>query len=245
MTLAIVCYFWHDAAADTVNYTIDDVALLKSMVERHITVPHKFVCLADQPNRFAQVGVDAAQLDMRAHVPRRIWAKLMTFSPDIGEVLGADRIVAIDLDTVIVGNIDAVVARDEPLVLWRNPGRQPWAKPEGRGANRALYNSSVVSIRPGARSDIWNEFIEKTPEASLAMRYMHDQDWISYKVGMDCPYFDDSHGIYRLGRADTPGSGVNGTLPDNACIVTFPGDGGKPWLKHVMAENPWIAEHRR
>jgi len=142
---------------------------------------------------------------------------------------------------VIVGNINAIADRHEDLVLWRNPARRPWLKPEGKGAKRAPYNGSLVFHKPGTRPDIWFDFIEGKLPALL--RY--DQDWLSRMAGVDCPYWDESDGVYRLARDDTPGSGVSGELPDNARIVFFPGDRGKPWLPHIMEANPWIAEYRR
>jgi hypothetical protein len=72
-----------------------------------------------------------------------------------------------------------------------------------------------------------------------------DQTWYSHLFGPQAPYWDGSHGVYRLARADTPGSGVDGKLPKNACVVTFPGSEGKPDDPAILARNPWIAEHRR
>jgi hypothetical protein len=72
-----------------------------------------------------------------------------------------------------------------------------------------------------------------------------DQWYLSDALGPDVPYFDGARdGVYRIARDDTPGSGVSGDLPDNACIVTFPGSNGKWTLPHIAAANPWIAEHR-
>lgn len=57
-------------------------------------------------------GVETVKIDMTTHVPRSRYAKLMTFRPDIADILGP-RILQLDLDTVIVRNIDAIVERDD------------------------------------------------------------------------------------------------------------------------------------
>lgn len=230
--LTVACYLWGNA------YGIDDVRLLKRMVARHLTVLHDFVCITDRPEAFVGTSIRTAMLDDAAHVPGRIFGKLMTFHPEAGTLIGR-RILAMDLDCVVVGDMNPLVERDEPLVLWRNPARQPWVHPTGKAAKRALYNSSMVLIEAGAMPEVWNGFRKE-----IAGHIDGDQDWVSTVVGPDCPYWDESHGVYRLGRTDTPGSGVDGLLPDNARVVFFPGDKGKPWLPEVMERCPWIAEHR-
>jgi hypothetical protein len=96
-----------------------------------------------------------------------------------------------------------------------------------------------VLIEAGSAPKIWTEF-----RKSMADKIDGDQDWVSLVVGPDCPYWDGEDGVYRLAREDTPGSGVTGTLPDNARVVYFPGSNGKPWTKTAQSRCPWIAEHR-
>lgn len=227
--LSVACYLWGDL------YSTGDVKLWRDMVHRHLTVPHEFVCITDDAEQFQGTGIRGVPLKREAvHGPRFCAEKLMTFSPDMAEV--GERILVMDLDCVPVANMDGLVERDEPLVLWRNPSRIPWDKP----SRRALYNSSMVLLTAGARPDIWDRY--RTGEAR---NVPGDQDWISHVVGPDCPYWDGADGVYRLGRADTPGSGPRARLPDNARIVFFPGDEGKPWIPSIREECSWIAQHRR
>ena len=229
--LSVCAYLWGDL------YSLGDVKLWRDMVERHLTVPHEFVCITDDLGQFDGTGIRAVALKRgAARGPRFCAEKLMTFRPDFGFLVG-DRVLVMDLDCIVVGNMDPIVARDEPLVLWRNPSRRPWL---GTSSPRALYNSSMVLIAAGARTDVWTRYM-KGEAAGLS----GDQDWISHVVGPDCPYWDDDDGVYRLGRPTIQGSGPRATLPDNARVVYFPGDEGKPWLEHIRIECPWIDEHRR
>lgn len=226
--LTVATYLWGS------KYGPEDVLRLKRMVDRHMTVPHEFMVITDRPHLFDGVRIRVMPLDMTMHVPGTCFVRLFTFHPDGASIFG-ERILQIDLDTLIVGNLDAIASRDEDLVLWRNPSRVPWDTPDRAG--RPYYNTSVVLHRCGTVPELWDEFRPKNP------RCRDDQWWVSDLLGKAMPYFDGSDGIYRLGRPDTPGSGVMGELPANACIVTFPGSEGKWTQPEIAQANPWIAEH--
>lgn len=229
--LTVACYLWSDETHSGHQYDVEDVLRLKASVAENLSIPYEFVCITDDPGQLEGTGIRARALAMLPNCGRMFASpKLMTFHPDAASLIGG-RILAIDLDVVITGNIDAIASRDEPLVLWRNPSRQPWAAP----SRRALYNSSLVLVKAGARGDIWER-----AAAGEARQFHGDQDWVSALLGPDCPYWDENDGVYRLGRPDTPGSGVGETLPENARIVFFPGDEGKPWLRSVRARAPWL-----
>lgn len=232
--LIIGCYLWGDA------YSVGDVKLLRDMVARHTTVPHEFVCVTDNKAQFEGTGIRAIALDPQCCVGAGMFQQLMPFHPLAGDILG-EHILMMDLDAAVVRNIDRIASRDEDLVLWRNPARQPWANPATpKSARRSLYNTSMVYTRAGARPDIWQRL---RPEI---MRSMLSQDYVSAMAGEDCAYWSSERdGVYRLAREDTPGSGITGDLPDNARIVFFAGSEHKPWLPHIKAKHPWIAEHRR
>jgi len=148
-------------------------------------------------------------------------------------------VLQIDLDSVIVGSLDHLVARDEDLVLWRNPRRWCLTNPDaGYALKLALFNGSILLHRSGTWTKMWSDF---DPACPLARE---DQWWFSLKAGPDCPYWDGSHGVYRLAPLNRPWTGVGAVLPENACFVTFPGDAGKPWRAETIEAYPWIAEHR-
>lgn len=235
MTLTIATYFWSDPASrHKFAYTADDVRLLKSMVRRHLTVKHDFAVITDTPHAFdGDRDIRAILMNKGTHVPGTCFARLFTFHP-MGEFFIGERVLQIDLDSVPVGNMDHLVERGEDLVLWRNPGRVPWDNPSKPG--RPFYNTSFLLHRCGTMPRLHQEFNPKNPGCR------DDQWWLSDQLGPQMPYWDASHGLYRLGRDDTPGSGVNGVLPENAACVTFPGSGGKP-SDEVRRDNAWIDQH--
>lgn len=275
MTAVVLTYFWRPDPGSkfAAPYTADDVRKLQRMVARHCTVPHRFAVITDSDAFTYDDAIDAVAIDRTTHVPNTCFVRLMTFRPEMRTLLGADTVLQIDLDTLIVGNIDHLVSRSEDLVLWRNPARIPWAdadlepylarhgvtvdpaeraryrcivvEQDGRpkvyltNQRRCLYNTSVLFHRCGARPALWAGFDPRNPPAK------DDQWYLSDVIGEDCPYFDGARdGVYRLAREDTPNSGVDGTLPENACIVTFAGSDGKADNPRVLARNPWIAGHQ-
>lgn len=240
--ITVATYWWSPDSQKPSGYhayTADDVRLLQRMVARYLSQPHEFVVITefDRTSVFdGDEAIRAVAIDWRKHVKGTCFVRLMTFSPEARESIG-EKVLQIDLDTIIVGGLDSIVSRTSDIVMWRNPSRIPWEAPAKAG--RPYYNTSLLLHRPGTLAHIWEEFDPREP------RYRDDQWLLSDKLGPKVPYFDGNDGVYRLAREDTPGSGVWGTLPENARIVTFPGSEGKPWDGRIAEANPWIAEYRR
>jgi hypothetical protein len=230
--LTVGTYLWGD------KYGADDARRLQRQVKRHLITPHEFAVITDKPHAFdGDKNIRAIPINLATHVHNTCFVRFFTFHPDGAEIFG-ERMFQIDLDTLIVGQLDPLVERDEDLVMWRNPSRIPWRDPKMKG--RPFYNTSFVLHRCGTRPKLW-EFGTIQPKERPAFR---DDQWaLSEMLGPDNPYWDGNDGIYRLGRPDTPGSGVIGVLPDNARIVTFPGSEGKWTEKHIAAANPWIRKY--
>jgi hypothetical protein len=69
---------------------------------------------------------------------------------------------------------------------------------------------------------------------------------VSERLPWTEPYWDERDGIYGAGRLfhGEPDKGVTTELPDNACIVSFPGN-RMPDQPEIQALHPWIKEHYR
>lgn len=234
--LLVSTYCWHDPNGrhnDKYVYGLEDVRRLQQGVADNLTVPHDFAVITDRPELFeGEEHIRVIKLDMTTHVPGRCYCRLFSFHPDGKEIFG-EKMLQLDLDTVVVGNMDDIVNRDENLVLWHNPRRIPWVREPG---GPPFYNTSMVMHRCGTMPELFTGFDPiRTPQAA------RDDQWLlSGVLGPDMPYWDQSHGVYRLAVPGYPKSGVEGELPDNAKIVFFPGDGRKPWLPEIQARNPWL-----
>ena len=239
MSLIVATYYWQpdEGSKFAAPYTIEDVRRLKDSVKDHLHAPHEFCVITDRPAEFDKdADIRAIPIGWATHVPGTCFVRLMTFHPEGRELFGADRILQLDLDTLIVGNIDHLASRTENVVMWRNPGRVPWHAPSRPG--RPYYNTSMLMHELGTLPSIYERFDPAKPCAK------DDQWYLSDILGPTRPYFDgERDGVYRIAREDTPGSGVWGELPDNACICTFPGSEGKISNPRILEANPWIAKY--
>lgn len=253
--LTVTTCLWSDPERDKIRsykFTPAHVVILRNMVKRNLTIPHEFVCLTNT-EEYAQAlhrqGIRTVPLDMTSehskHVPGTVLARLMLRRPDIGGLLGR-RIVSLDLDIVIVGNIDAIFGRDEDNVLWRNPNFVP-------GERRAFYQSSIQLFDAGARSFLFTDFhpaYAKPPYSHPKFPWWNrrfggaEQAWFSERLSWDEAYWDASHGIYGAGRLGDTAQGAGSELPENARIVSFPGN-REPSQAEVQAAHPWVREHYR
>lgn len=109
--LSVVCWKWGDL------FSAAYVNRLRAGLARHLTVRHELVCVTD----------DAAGLDRRVRVVpmparhsstprcrRRMQAYSREFA--LAHNLGP-RLLCVDLDVVVVGRLDHLVERPEPLVV--------------------------------------------------------------------------------------------------------------------------------
>jgi hypothetical protein len=120
------------------KYGPEYVNRLAAMVARHITMSHRFVCLTDNP-----AGLTCPSFPIGTDLPGW-WAKLVLFRPH--NDLAGQRVVFLDLDTVIVGNMDFLLTYDGPFAILRD-----FYNPHGLG-------SAVMSIAPGFGHHIWDRF---------------------------------------------------------------------------------------
>ncbi len=251
--LIVTCFYWSDPERKRdYTFTPDNVDILKNMVERHLSVPHKFICVTNE-----EVGddIETIPLDMTKHVPGTVFARLWQRSPDYALRLyehfggGVDpedgappsfRILNLDLDVVIVDSINPIVYRDEPSVWWRNPNYKTG------GASRAFYQTSVQLFNSGTWPELWTDFDPVETPKWVNRRYGGaEQAWVSERLPWTEPYWDDTHGIYGAGRLfnGQMDKGIT-ELPDNARIVSFPGN-RLPDQPEVLKLHPWVAEHYR
>jgi len=230
--LEVICFLWFDPhGARNKVYVYDErhVRALKTMVDRHLSVPHEFVCVSDRKIE----GVNTIPIDPASHVPSTRYAKLMMFNPR-GPLAGK-RFLYLDLDAVLTASIDPLVTRDEKLVLWRNPN---FGVPR-----RAFYNTSIILHTGGSRPEFWTDFDPGlTPGWLSNMWGGTDQAWVSHRATKHEAHWTDSDGVYGAGRLGDVAPGAGTGLPGNARIVFTPGE-REPSMPHMRTAHPWIADH--
>jgi len=144
-------------------YGAEYVERLRNMVSRHLTVPHRILCLTDDKHPIK--GVETIY-QPNAGYKKGWWHKVHMFDPSL-PLRG--RILYFDLDIVIHKNIDKLTI---------SPGNQFYGIQD---FNRKFYpnwqhlNSSVMSWEHGTQNKIWEEYIK---DINSAQRLQGDQDWI-------------------------------------------------------------------
>lgn len=233
--LTVLCWKWTPAKGYRSAFTPQAVHTLQRMVARHYPAPHRFVCITDNP---AGLGPDVEVLPLwktYSSVPNpwgarnpSCYRRLRVFAPGMETILG-ERIVSIDLDVVITGDLRPLWDRADEFVIW------------GDTNPRTLYNGSMFLLRTGTRTRVWTEFDPKRSPAKTraAGQFGSDQGWISYCLGKGQPTWTQADGVYSF-RNDLKTRGV---LPKNARVVIFHGH-DDPWGP-VAQRLPWVREHYR
>lgn len=142
-----------------VPYGLEYVTNLRAMVSKHLQRKHRFVALTDHPEWIPR-GIEPIAI---TH-DRKIfgwWAKAELFKRDLG-----DRVLYLDLDTVVVNALDPIVDFPADFALLPDAGT---FKPKTSHRVVKRFNSSVM---------VWNKGIPPVIEdvPSWAATYWGDQD---------------------------------------------------------------------
>ena len=160
--LNFACVYYGD------KYTFPYVRNLHSMVERNLTVPHRFICFTDNTvihrrKEFKNTNIEFKSF--KRHDLNGWFNKLQLFSPQ--SQLEGDTLY-MDLDIVIMKNIDcfATIGESKNFV-----GMNDFNPTTG------LFNSSIMRFNNKYHSKlIWDEYMKRRSEFSS----MHgDQEIIS------------------------------------------------------------------
>lgn len=262
--LSVVTFKWGQPGYRS-TFTAEHVNTTRRMVARNYLKPHRFICVTDDPTGL-DPEVEAMPLwDDFASIPNPTWVKgpscyrrLKVFSEWFGRIAG-ERIVVIDLDVVITGDLSPLWDRDEDFLIWR-PGQF-----------RMPVCASMFMLKAGARQDIWDTF-DAAVSPKLAGRAGFrgsDQAWIGYCIGREAPGWTTADGVYgykdhinpdvrrepgkrtqpvvsvpRLYQKHLPAPKPVGALPADARMVMFTGH-PDPWDAKAIAASPWIKDHYR
>lgn len=171
---------------------------------RHSTIPFRFHCFTDD--------VSGIQPDIITHNLPDLnivgwWFKIWLFSDDLPFNQG-DRILFLDLDTIVTGNIDYILDHQCPRNL---TGLKNFYRPD-------RFASGMLMWRYGSQTHIWTEFAQN-PARAQQLSPDGDQQWterqaLAYDRWQDV--YPDA-GIYSYKQS------CSRALPDNATIVCYHG----------------------
>ncbi|MBK1880592.1 hypothetical protein [Pelagicoccus mobilis] len=159
----VICMKWGT------RYGPEYVNRLKSMVKRHLSYEHRFVCFTDRAE-----GIDEdvevlplPELDLPEGAPERGWNKLTMFPEKLHDLEGDT--LFLDLDVVILDSIDPFFEEEGDFLIIND-----WKYPR-----RVTGNSSVFRFRPGAHPYVLDYFLNNLEEVRKNFRneqaYLSDQ----------------------------------------------------------------------
>lgn len=235
----VICMKWGT------KYGPEYVNTLRSMLSRHLTQPHRFICFTDDGTGIGP-GVEIKPLPTM-NLPadkERGWRKLSTFESPFSDLKG--QVLFLDLDICITDNLDC---------FFEHPGEfciiHDWAKPW-----RITGNSSIYRFEAGAHPDLLDYFLknidlvkaEVRNEQEYLTREMHRKGLLTYWPKEWCVSFKYSClAPFPLNLIRDP------RLPAGAKVVVFHGNPNPPeavlgksknLYRHVRP-TPWVAEHWR
>jgi hypothetical protein len=236
LTLAVITFLFEQPREWQVRgrtkYSARHVNALHRAIAANLTVPHRFVCLTDQPE-----GIECETLPVWPAITvggeHSCYRKIRAFDAEFQHSLG-DRILCLDLDVAIMGDITPLVTDDDCRMLAGSRN--------ARGQQVALYNGSMWLCRSGARHHVWADF---EPEKARRMREQLIMPGGKRVKGSDQAWFSC---VMPDEKVWTPGDGVhqfymlkNGVVPDGARMVFFAGS-TKPWSRFTQHNHPSLHE---
>jgi len=216
---------------------------LRYGLDRHLRVPFLFHVITDDAagleldNRSVVHPMYTDHAEMRAG-KYACFRRLRMFEKGMAEVIGP-RILHLDMDCVITGDVTPLFDRPEPLVIFSQGAR---------GNGRVTYNPSMVLMDAGVLDDMWVKFHARPKETHAAAV---SQGWSCSDMSIVNDYLhknrktvtpatweenDMVQAYWRGNRAKDWG------LRENTRIVLFYGR-WNPGDADVTAQSPWVTEH--
>lgn len=224
------------------------VNVMRSMLERCLTLPHRLTCVTDDPTGIdPRVRiVDITKLpsyrflktpNPSSPVNPSCYVRLFLYAPEAADIFG-ERLVSVDLDIALTANVNALFGIHDDFAIWGGQTVQA-----GRGSLYNWFNGSLQIVKAGARSKVWTQFDPATSpkKAHMAGCRGSDQGWIAYCLGRQERILGTSDGVYSYRNHILP---AGGRLPGNSRFVAFHGR-HDPWHADVQAKHPWVREHYR
>ena len=152
----VVCVKWGT------KFGPEYVNRLYRMVEKNLTVPHRFVCFTDNAE-----GIDK-NVEIRpfyelddSGLPEKAWKKLGLFTDKLADLQG--RALFLDLDVVIMKNIDEFFEVPGEFVIIKDWDFE----------NDIIGNSSVFRFEVNKHKDIIENFYKEGKD--IRKRYKNEQ----------------------------------------------------------------------
>ena len=199
---SVICWWWQNGRRPGV-FKPEHVHALKKMVETHLSIPHRFVCITDKPDE-----LDCETFPLWSFPEFNwsddCWRRIKIFDPEINTQFG-DRIISIDLDVLIEGDFAHLIENIDFQCM---------------KGDASPLNTSFFTLKTGTMSHIWEQFSGKAVNVVKRSGYKgSDQAWLSVMAEKPSMWTEkDGVSTYRRLKV----------RPSERIVTAFPGT-IKPW----------------
>lgn len=214
----------------------DDYAVqLFAALRRHIKQEFRAVLITDRAGGFGEdIVCPVEEADKPLLEQRGCLVRMRMFDAAWQARIGAkagDRIVNIDVDAVVTGDLDVLFDRRDEFTIMQGFNQ----------TNPCPFNGSLWMFRAGERHDVFDDFSFKAyADRKVPFHaFPDDQGWLHYKFP-NAAAWTTKEGVYAFKKINWPAfvGGIKHGLPLNARVVAFPGRAPKEyqWLG-------WVRQH--
>ena len=223
MALNIITWLWGN------KYGAHDVARLAKVCRIHLRADHRFHLFTDRPGVGYPSAIDVHSISDPVLCARSCFCRLRMFDPVWQQWYGMEgKMISLDLDLVITGEIDYLFADDTTFKILQG----------ANASNPNPFNASVMMLRSGEHAEVWRDFSREAAAKAPYYEFPDDQGWIWHKLPQAVGWkVGAASGIYAFQKPGWPAGTM--TLPDDARIVTFIGH-RKP---QQFAYLPWMQKY--
>jgi hypothetical protein len=208
--LTVATWIWGE------KYTGEYIARLKYAVHKNLRQKHRFVIFTPFPGDEKFFSGCFVRLRMFSEGFQKFYC-----------IERGTRVVCLDLDLIVTGELDPLFDRTEPLVILKG----------ANAANPCPFNCSVLMFRAGEYAELWNDFNLEEAATIPQYEFPDDQGWIHFKAPSAAVWqCGQASGIYAFRK---PGWPKDDRLPADARIVAFPGKRDPAQFVHL----PWVQKY--
>ena len=161
----VVCIKWGT------KFDAEYINRLHRMVEKNLTLSHRFVCFTDNAEGFED-GIEVFPLPpikFDTTLPERGWRKLSVFNKQLADLEG--KALCLDVDMVIANNID---------YLFEEEGKFRIIKDWGYPKSSYVGNSGCYRFNIGQHHDVVEYFEEHFNE--IRQQFRNEEEYLSWKM---------------------------------------------------------------
>lgn len=263
--ITFVCWKWTDPRAGR-SFSSSHVNVLARSIARNYPLPHRFVCITDEPEGLSPeivhlpmpvtgfehlLNPESTRGVRPAIASRRIGRRVMPGRParepkpfpSCYRRLWnfSEQARALLGPRIFAIDIDVIVLRDLRPLIERAGSFVGWVDPQRFEWKKVA--GGAYMLETGKHVDVWRDFDpERSPAIATEAGYCgSDQAWMSYKLHDTIPYgqhWTSSDGLMKL-------KWLRDRRPSADMRLIFTNGNAPPWDPEVQRRYPWITEYWR